>query len=80
MKLKTNQDIEILKFSDSNYEKLTAEIQYKGEPIAQINQDRGKSLLELEIFTDFCEPEKFEVKFPLSDFIEALRIADESLS
>lgn len=79
MKLETNQNIEILKFSDSDYEKLTAEIQYKGEPIAQINQDNGKDLLELEIFTDFCESEKFEVKILLSDFMEALRIAGESL-
>ncbi len=66
-------------FSDSDYKKLTAEIEYKGEPIAQINQDKGKDLLELEIFTDFCGDEKFEVKVPLSDFIEALRIAGKSL-
>ena len=48
MKLESNLDFEILGFSDSRYESLTVEIQYKGEPIAQINLDQGVDRLELK--------------------------------
>ena len=78
MKLLTNENIEILTFSDSDYEKLTVEIQYLGEPIAQINQDKGKDALELELFTEFGDP-SFILKFPLSDFLTAVKLAEEML-
>ncbi|MGA4816212.1 hypothetical protein ACPA9J_18660 [Pseudomonas aeruginosa] len=52
MKLERNPDFEILRSSDVRYEHLTTEVQYKGEPVAQINQDKGKENLELEIFAD----------------------------
>ncbi len=42
MKLERNPDFEILRSSDVRYEHLTTEVQYKGEPVAQINQDKGK--------------------------------------
>ncbi len=48
MKLESNLDFEILGFNDSRYESLTVEIQYKGEPIAQINLDQGVDRLELK--------------------------------
>ena len=72
MKLKSNLDFEILEFSDSRYENLTVEIQYKGEPIAQINQDQGVDRLEIEVFADLNSA---TLKVPLSGFLEAMILA-----
>ena len=72
MKLKSNLDFEILEFSDSRYENLTVEIQYKGEPIAQINQDQGVDRLEVEIFADLNSA---ILKIPFSGFLEAMILA-----
>jgi hypothetical protein len=78
MKLDSNPNIEILRSAHEAYECLTVEIYYLGESIAQINQDNGKDSLELELFTGFCDPH-FIVKFPLADFLEALKLAQKSL-
>ena len=72
MKLESNLDFEILGFSDSRYEELTVEIQYKGEPIAQINQDQGVDRLEVEIFADLNSA---VLKVPFSGFLEAMTLA-----
>ncbi len=76
MKLERNPDFEILRSSDVRYEHLTTEVQYKGEPVAQINQDKGKENLELEIFADFKDA---VLRVPLDDFLESLRLARNSL-
>ncbi|WP_252638103.1 hypothetical protein, partial [Pseudomonas aeruginosa] len=55
---------------------LTTEVQYKGEPVAQINQDKGKENLELEIFADLKDA---VLRVPLDDFLESLRLARNSL-
>ncbi|MCO2331722.1 hypothetical protein FA366_30340 [Pseudomonas aeruginosa] len=62
--------------SDVRYEHLTTEVQYKGEPVAQINQDKGKENLELEIFADLKDA---VLRVPLDDFLESLRLARNSL-
>ncbi|HBS52024.1 MAG TPA: hypothetical protein DEA62_03450 [Coxiellaceae bacterium] len=80
MKLKNNPDVEIMRSSNMVYEKLTIEIYYKGEPIAQINQDQGKNALELELFTEFNLKEEFRIKMPLLDFMDALVLAQKSLT
>ena len=69
MKLESNLDFEILGFSDSRYECLTVEIQYKGEPIAQINQDQGVDRLEIEVFADLNSA---ILKVPFSGFLEVM--------
>ncbi|TBV01547.1 hypothetical protein DNK08_18890 [Stutzerimonas kirkiae] len=74
MKLESNPDFEIVRFSDSRYEKLTAEIRYKGEPIAQINQDKGTD--ELEIFADL---KTAVLIVPLDEFLESLELAKNAL-
>lgn len=79
MKLPNNEALEVVRYSDSAYEKLTAEIRYLGEPIAQVNQDNGKDSLELELFTEFGDS-NFFIKFPLADFLTALNLAKETLS
>nr|QCO92166.1 CdiIo1 [Pseudomonas aeruginosa]QCO92187.1 CdiI [Pseudomonas aeruginosa]QCO92573.1 CdiI [Pseudomonas aeruginosa]QCO92654.1 CdiI [Pseudomonas aeruginosa]QCO92662.1 CdiI [Pseudomonas aeruginosa] len=76
MKLERNPDFEILRSSDVRYEHLTTEVQYKGEPVAQINQDKGKENLELEIFADLKDA---VLRVPLDDFLESLRLARNSL-
>ena len=40
MKLESNSDFEVLGFSDSRYKRLTAEIQYKGEPISGLDMEK----------------------------------------
>ena len=72
MKLESDLDFEVLGFSDSRYNKLTAEIQYKGEPIAQINQDKGVDCLEVEVFADLNSA---ILKVPFSGFLEAMILA-----
>ncbi len=76
MKLERNPNFEILRSSDVRYEHLTTEVQYKGEPVAQINQDKGKENLELEIFADLKDA---VLRVPLDDFLESLRLARNSL-
>lgn len=43
-------DFEIVFFSDSHYEELTAEITYKGQILCQLNQDKGIDNIEVEFF------------------------------
>ncbi|GLZ86020.1 hypothetical protein Pres01_20710 [Metapseudomonas resinovorans] len=76
MKLDSNSDFEVLEFSDSRYEKLTVEIQYKGESAAQINQDQGMDRLELEVFADL---DSSVLKVPLAGFLESLVLAKRSI-
>ena len=49
VKMKSKAGFEIVMFSDQQYEKITAEIQFAGEQIAQINMDKGKDQLEIEL-------------------------------
>ncbi|MBG4273096.1 hypothetical protein [Pseudomonas aeruginosa] len=76
MKVEGNPDFEVVGFSDKRYEKLTIEIQYKGEPVAQINQDKGVDNLELEIFADLNST---ILKVPFIGFLEALNLAKDSM-
>ena len=55
MILENNPEIEVIRSSDMAYEKLTVEIYYKGEPIAQINQDKGKMLLNLNCLRNLTQ-------------------------
>lgn len=72
MKRNSSPDFEILEFSDSRYQALTVEIQYKGEPVAQINKDSGLANLELEIFGDIASA---TLKIPLQGFLDSLILA-----
>ncbi|QXH58832.1 hypothetical protein [Pseudomonas maumuensis] len=72
MKLESNLEFEVLGFSDSRYEKLTVEVKYKGESIAQINQDKGMELLEIEVFADLNSA---ILKVPFSGFLGAMNLA-----
>ncbi|NWL76731.1 hypothetical protein DM872_07700 [Pseudomonas taiwanensis] len=76
MKLDSNSDFEVLEYSDSRYEKLTIEIQYKGESVAQINQDQGMDRLELEVFADLNSS---VLKVPLAGFLESIVLAKRSI-
>ena len=71
MKVRGNDALEVLAFSDNRYESLTVEIQFDGEPIAQINQD-GK-VPELEFFAA-DKGDARPVKMSVQDFEEALKM------
>ena len=73
MKMK---DFTIYLSSDLSYEKLVAEIQYKEETVAIINQDKGPSKLKLEIFA----PEHGDhYEFDLKEFLKVINKAKEYL-
>lgn len=78
MSIKLDSGFEIFRFSDLTYEEMTVEIQYKGEQIAQLNKDKGIYQLEIEILTEYTEPD-FMPKFLLSDFLFALGEAQKLL-
>ena len=78
MGIKSDSAFEILCFRDLSYEKMTVEIQYKEEQIAQINQDKGVNQLEIELFTEFVE-QNFTPKFMLDDFLFTLNEAKKFL-
>ena len=78
MSVKLDSEFEIIGFSDSAYEKITVEIQYQGEQIAQINQELGIDQLEIEILTEYVKSD-FSPKFMLSDFLVALNEAQKLL-
>lgn len=67
--------VTITYFSDSRYEHLTVELDYDGEPLAQINQDGEE--LELEIFA--LPKGKSVVRMPLKDFQLLIKAATENL-
>ncbi|WP_027711937.1 hypothetical protein [Dickeya chrysanthemi] len=67
-------------FSDSRYEKLTAEISYKGQILCQLNQDKGPDAIEVEFFSDSrMLTESIEMKFPLNEFLKVLAEAKADL-
>ncbi|MFW5389059.1 MULTISPECIES: hypothetical protein [Yersinia] len=64
---------EVVFFSDSQYEELTAEISYRGQILCQLNQDKGADAVEVEFFADSrLLAESVEMKFPLDEFIKVL--------
>lgn len=64
---------EVVFFSDSHYEELTAEISYRGQILCQLNQDKGADAVEVEFFADSrLLAESVEMKFPLDEFIKVL--------
>ncbi len=78
MAIKLKSGFEVLRYSDLSYEEMTAEIQYGGEQIVQINMDKGLNNLEMEIFTEFVSSD-FKPKFQLNDFLEAVNEAKKIL-
>ena len=80
MVINLDSGFEIIYFSDLNYEEMTVEIKYKGQQVAQINKDKGVEQMEIEIYSEYVQPNFIsELKFPLSDFFEALDKARAAL-
>jgi len=73
MSIKLESGFEISRYSDVKYEEITAEISYCGQPLAQINKDRGSDKLEIEIYSEYVvEPLKPKFTFDVIDFLEVL--------
>lgn len=80
MAINLDSGFEILYLSDLKYNEMTVEIQYKGQQVAQINKDRGVDQMEIDIYSEYVIPDFIsELKFPLSDFLEAINIASKAL-
>ena len=71
MTIKFASGFEIAKFSDLRFDGMCAEIRFNGIPIAEINKDKGLSMLEIEVPSPFS-PDEAQFVFPLSDFLEVL--------
>ncbi|AFY73335.1 hypothetical protein Syn7502_01235 [Synechococcus sp. PCC 7502] len=51
-----------------------------GQQVAQINKDKGIDAMEIDIYSEYIIPDFLsELKFPLSDFLEAINIAGAAL-
>ncbi|MBN3895063.1 MAG: hypothetical protein HWQ41_07285 [Nostoc sp. NOS(2021)] len=80
MAINLDSGFEILYLSDIKYNEMTVEIQYKGQQVAQINKDKGVDKMEIDIYSEYITPDFLsELKFPLSDFLEAINIASRAL-
>lgn len=80
MAINVDSGFEILYLSDLKYNEMTVEIQYKGQQVAQINKDKGVDKMEIDIYSEYVTPDFLsELKFPLSDFLEAINIASTAL-
>ncbi|MDT8849435.1 hypothetical protein RN053_02955 [Pantoea dispersa] len=75
-----NSDFGLTLFSDSKYEKITAEITYKDQILCQLNKDKGLDNIEIEFFSDArILAEQNAMKFSLSSFLQILAEATEEL-
>lgn len=74
-----NPDIELFTWSDVRNEKIAMEIQIKRQPAAQINQEKGIDNLEIELVTEYYHKNPV-LKCPLTDFLEAIYIAQEKIN
>ncbi|WP_431221660.1 hypothetical protein ACQ86O_14205 [Serratia sp. L9] len=73
-------DFEVVFFSDSRYEELTAEISYKDQILCQLNKDKGIDNIEVEFFADArILVEQVAMKFPLNEFLAVLEEAKKDL-
>ncbi|CAI2460206.1 hypothetical protein [Serratia liquefaciens] len=73
-------DFEVVFFSDSRYEELTAEISYKDQILCQLNKDKGIDNIEVEFFADArILAEQVAMKFPLNEFLAVLEEAKQDL-
>jgi len=76
--MKFSSGFEVAAFSDLEYEGMTVEVRYNGVPVAQLNQDKGPNLCEIEIPYRFS-PERQTFTFLLDEFLEALTEAKKVL-
>lgn len=80
MAINLDSGFEILYLSDIKYNEMTVEIQYKGQQVAQINKDKGVDKMEIDIYSEYVTSEFVsELKFQVSDFLEAINIASKAL-
>lgn len=74
----TQKKLELFFSSPMEYQELTLEVQLDRERVIEINQDKGVSNLEVELFgTD--QAHGFVAKMPLDELIDILIEARETL-
>lgn len=70
---------EIAAFSDLDYEGMTVEIRYQGNPVAQLSKDKGMENCEIAIPSRFS-PVDAKFSFPVDDFVDAIKSAKNLLA
>ena len=76
---KFKSGFEILRCSDSNFNKMTTLILFNGEDIAQLSMENGFVNLEIEFFTEFIE-NTYKPKFQIAELLEAIESAKKHLN
>ncbi len=75
----SDSKIEILLSSDTEYEKLTAEIYDDGKFVALLNQDEGVDSLKIEFPSTNLDEAMVSRKLDLEAFEEGLKIAKQKI-
>jgi len=60
-------------------EHLLAQIRYKNIGICEINKEQGNDRMEVELLCNDPLYNGLDIKFPLDDFVETLRVAKAEL-
>ena len=79
MVTRLSSGFELSPFSDLEREGMAVEIRFHGEPVAEIDKDKGLDGCEIEVPSRFS-PDGKQFKFPLADFLEALEEGRRLLS
>lgn len=74
-----DKGISVILISDTNYEKLIAEIYFNGCFVALLNQDAGLDALEIQFSSVSDKEEAILRHLPLSEFQIAIEIAKAKL-
>jgi len=76
-----NTEFTIDFFSDSKYENMTAEVSFSGEILFQVNMDKGRENLEIELFHEWARGSSVQkqIKFPIHDLVETLEVVMREL-
>ena len=76
---KCQNGFEIAPFSDLDYDQMTVEIRFQGNPVAQLSKDKGLGNFEITIPSKFS-PSDFNFNFPVDDFLDAVVSAKSLLT
>jgi hypothetical protein len=76
-----NTEFSIDFFSDRKYEQMTAEVSFAGEIVFQVNMDKGREHLEVELFHEWARGNNAQkqIKFPVRDLVKTLEVVMREL-
>lgn len=74
------ENFEIVFVDDSDCECLLAQVRFKDVVLCEINKEKGNDSMEVELLCNDPLYNGLNIKFPLDDFAEALRVAKAELT